>query len=265
MDSQFGMKELYDVNLKATYPMKINNRDIEIGEIIARFDKIQLANFNEIKNRSQASGGFENQTRIVWESTKEVDLNFTQGIFSETQFALLSNSHILNYKEDQDIIYITNRIERVSDAEGLVSLDEKKPYAQNLFVYDKESGEKYSDIEIISNTQINIKQDSKDVIIDYQYQYTGGATDIIIGRSLVNGFLFFEGKTRIKDDITGRTRTGIIQIPKLKLVSDLSMRLGRGANPIIANFEAIGYPIGGKASKKVMEIFFLNDDIDIEI
>ena len=46
---QFSMKELYDVSLKSTYPMRIGNRTIEPGEKIAVFDKIQLANFNEIK------------------------------------------------------------------------------------------------------------------------------------------------------------------------------------------------------------------------
>ena len=55
-----------------------------------------------------------------------------------------------------------------------------------------------------------------------------------------------------------------LTIPRLKLVSDLSMRLGREANPIVANFRAVGYPVGGKGDKKVMEIFFLNDDIDNE-
>lgn len=262
MDNQFGMKELYEVVLKATYPMKINDRTIETGEIITEFDKIQLANFNEIKSRVQASGGFDNRALVTWESTKEVDLNFTQGIFSKVQFGLLSNSHLLEYKEDVDSILITVRLERMSDENGFIDLDEEKPYFQNLFVYDKNTGQKYTDIEIISDTQINIRQDSKEVIVDYQYKYTNGATDIIVGRNLVDGFMFLEGKTRIKDDVTGRTRTGIIQIPRLKLVSDLSMRLGREANPIVANFRAVGYPVGGKGDKKVMDIFFLNDDID---
>ena len=262
MDNQFGMKELYEVVFKATYPMKINDRTIETGEIITEFDKIQLANFNEIKSRVQASGGFDNRALVTWESTKEVDLNFTQGIFSKVQFGLLSNSHLLEYKEDADSILITVRLERMSDENGFIDLDEEKPYFQNLFIYDKNTGQKYTDVEIISDTQINIKQDSKEVIVDYQYKYMNGATDIIVGRNLVDGFMFLEGKTRIKDDVTGRTRTGIIQIPRLKLVSDLSMRLGREANPIVANFRAVGYPVGGKGDKKVMEIFFLNDDID---
>lgn len=258
----FSFKELYQVILKATYPIKINNKIIEAGEIITEFDKIQLANFDEIKTYISSTGGFDNRALVTWENTKEINLVFSQGIFSKTQFGLLSNSQLLEYQENTDDIFITVRLERISNEDGLIELDEEKPYAQNLFVYDKETGEKIIDIDIISNTQINIKKDSKEVIVDYQYKYTNGATNIVIGRSLIEGFVSFEGKTRIKDDITGQTKTGIIRIPKLKLVSSLSMQLGRDANPVVANFKAIGYPVGRRGEEKVMDLLFLNDDID---
>jgi hypothetical protein len=85
-----------------------------------------------------------------------------------------------------------------------------------------------------------------------------------VGQRLIEGFLSLEGKTRVKDDITGKTRTAILRIPRLKLVSDLSMRLGREAGPLLANFAAVGCPSLGK-DKKVMEMLFLNDDIDAEM
>jgi hypothetical protein len=43
--SNFGIKELYDVTLKATYTIEVGERRIEPGETIAAFDKIQIANF----------------------------------------------------------------------------------------------------------------------------------------------------------------------------------------------------------------------------
>lgn len=45
MEQEIGFKELYDVALKATYPIEISGREIEQGETVALFDKIQLANF----------------------------------------------------------------------------------------------------------------------------------------------------------------------------------------------------------------------------
>ena len=86
-----------------------------------------------------------------------------------------------------------------------------------------------------------------------------------IGQKLINGFLSLEGKTRVKDDITGKTHTAILRIPRLKLVSDLSMRLGREAGPLLANFSAIGVPNIASRDKKIMEMLFLSDDIDAEM
>jgi hypothetical protein len=56
---------------------------------------------------------------------------------------------------------------------------------------------------------------------------------MVVGRPLTNGYLSLSGKTRVKDEITGQVTTGIINIPKLKLMSDLSMRLGDNATPIM--------------------------------
>ena len=85
---------------------------------------------------------------------------------------------------------------------------------------------------------------------------------MIIGQELVKGYLSLEARTRVKDDITGHTKTGIIKIPQLKLMSDLSMRLGENAPPQMGTFKAIGYPVGSRGDSKVMEILFLEDDID---
>jgi hypothetical protein len=43
------------------------------------------------------------------------------------------------------------------------------------------------------------------------------------------------------------------------------MRLGREAGPLLANFAAVGYPDSECRDKKIMELLFLNDDIDAEM
>jgi hypothetical protein len=64
------------------------------------------------------------------------------------------------------------------------------------------------------------------VLVDYSYAYDKNTQIITIGQPLTTGFLTLSGRSRIKDDITGQTHTVILCIPKLKLMSDLSMRLG---------------------------------------
>ena len=50
MTTEFGLKELYEVVIRATYPIEVSGRIIEPGEAIAAFDRIQIANIQEIKN-----------------------------------------------------------------------------------------------------------------------------------------------------------------------------------------------------------------------
>ena len=69
-------------------------------------------------------------------------------------------------------------------------------------------------------------------------------------------------KTRLKDDVTGKTVTGIVHMPKVKLMSDFSIRLGNDAPPAVGHFAIVAYPTGSKGSEKVMEFISLNDDVD---
>lgn len=258
---QFSMKELYDVSLKSTYPMKIGNREIGIGEKIAVFDKIQLANFNEIKRYQTANGGFDNRARVFWEDTKEIQLNFSQGIFSKTQLSLMINAKMVSLEGERSNTLISIRELLESKENGEIEL---KHIPHNLFVYSAATSEKIQ-YEFVSEKTIKVPTSYSNFIIDYQYEYNNNVDKLIVGTQLTNGYLELEGKTRYKDDVTGHTHTGIIRIPKLKLMSNLSMRLGENAHPVVGNFSAIAVPTGGKGNKKVMEMFFLADDIDSDM
>ena len=48
-------------------------------------------------------------------------------------------------------------------------------------------------------------------------------------------------------------------------MSDLSMRLGRDATPIVGRLNAIALPVGDRSNKEVMSLLFLDDDIDSDL
>ena len=263
MNNEFGLKELSNITLKATYPIEVEGRVFEAGEVIARFDKIQLANFREITSRTTANGGKSNSALVVWEDTKEIQLNFTQGVFSKLQFALLSNSKLIKTAPGSKT-FLSAHYTGESDENGRIQLDKEK--VTNVFVYDAKTFDKIKPKSIdLERGVIVIANTYYDVEVDYQYEYSNEVSTMSVGQELIKGFLQLEGKTRVKDDITGKVRTAILRIPRLKLVSDLSMRLGREAGPLLANFSAIGYPTGEGRNKVVMEMLFLNDDIDAEM
>lgn len=261
MENEFSLKELYDVFLKTTYPMEIAGKQFEAGETICVFDKIQIASFNENKQIITAHGGFEDRDRVFWETSKNIDISFSQGIFNTLQFALLANAELI-YTAENSSIKIPMREDLESNADNLVRLSHS-PCGQ-MFTYNKKTGDKIV-LEQITETTFRAPGPYLEIICDYGYDYNDGAQMVTVGDRLIDGFLRLEGKTRVKDDITGNTRTGILEIPKLKLMSGLSMRLGKKANPVVANFRILALPIGDKGKTTVMNLFFLNNDIDSDM
>ena len=255
-----SFKVLENVHLKATYDIEVNGIRFNTGESIAIFDKIQLSNFNQIKEYVSARGGYGDRGHVFWETTKAIELSFSQGIFSSTQFGLLNNAKVISVVDEEPLL-ITYDDELESDEIGI--LRPTKTPVDQIFVYDKETGKK---IEVEpSGIHFKIRQPYKDVIMRYRYNYENGATVAKIGQQFLQGFLELEGKTRIKDDTSGLITTGIIKIPKLKLMSGLSMKLGSQANPVVGNFKAVCVPEGDRHSSYVAEFVFLNDDIDSDM
>ena len=261
MNNELSFKELYEVSIKATLPIEVSGTKIEAGETIASFDKIQIANFQEIKSIASANGGWGNRAHIFWETTKEVKISFSQGIFSKIQLALMTNAQLIN-NEGKQIIPINKREEFESDEHGKITIG--RTLQQPVFVYDKATGKKITDWTSTTDS-ILLNEAYKSVIVDYWYDYDNGCQTMTIGRPLTQGYLSLIGKMRVKDDITGKVKTGIIKIPKLRLMSDLSMRVGSDAIPQVGRLDAVAVPEGGRGQSKVMEIIFLNDDIDADM
>ena len=231
------------------------------GETIASFDKIQIANFQEIKNFASANGGFDNRSLIIWESTKEIKISFTQGIFSKIQLALMTNAQLIENKGDE-IVLLNERREYETDDEGKIIIE--RTLREPVFVYDKATGNKIENCKVDGNT-ILLDAPYQSIVADYWYEYYNGCTILSVGKPLTTGYFSLIGKMRVKDDITGKVKTGIIKIPKLRLMSDLSIRVGSDAIPQVGRLDAVAVPEGVRGQSKVMEIIFLNDDIDADM
>ena len=133
----FGsFKVLENVHLKATYDIEVNGIQFKTGETIAIFDKIQISNFNQIKDYVAARGGLDNRGHVFWETTRAIQFSFSQGIFSNTQFGLLTNSKVIKIDEEQPLL-ITFDGEIESDEIGILR-PTKQPVDQ-IFIYDKNS------------------------------------------------------------------------------------------------------------------------------
>ena len=258
---EFGLKELYDVTLRTLSELRIKDRTYSPGEVVALFDKIIISNFDENRKFITAHGGFDDRDLIWWETSRNLNLTFSQGIFSKTQFALMQNGKLFDLEDSTT--YISRREILESNEEGIVKTKDAISEKFAFFVYDTD----YKPIEfsLIDSNTISIEDSFKEVIVDFYTEYKKGSVLLRIGQQFTNGYFLLEGKTRVKDDITGQTKTGILIIPKLKLVSDLSMRLGQDATPLVGVFNGVACPVDDRGTKRVLDIILLEDDIDSDI
>ena len=76
-----------------------------------------------------------------------------------------------------------------------------------------------------------------------------------------------EGKFYSKDENEGINYTNLIYMPKVRVVSDINLRLGEKADPTMSVFNIIGMPEnrGTNADGLILEITRLDSDIDEEI
>lgn len=260
--NEFGFKELYDVTLRTTSPIWVKDREFQPGEVVALFDKVIISNFNENKKFVTAHGGFDDRDLIWWETSRSLTLTFTQGIFSKTQFAMMSGGKLFDLEDYTN--YISRREYLESNENGVITTKDAISEKFAFFVYDKED---YTPLEFTKTgeKELTITDAYKEVIVDYYTEYTNNSVLLRIGQQFTKGYFLLEGKTRVKDDITGQTRTGILIIPQLKLVSDLSMRLGQDAAPQVGTFSGVACPVENRGTKRVLDILLLEDDIDSDI
>jgi hypothetical protein len=107
----------------------------------------------------------------------------------------------------------------------------------------------------------------KEYLVDYYYEYGDEALIYVVQKERFNGLFTLEGKFYSKDENEGLNYTNIIYMPKVRVVSDINLRLGERADPAVSTFNIIGLPenVGGNKKSLIMEITRLNSDEDDSI
>lgn len=295
MDNFVGMKELYDVSLRLNAPLEIGNRKYDINETVLSFSTAEIAQIDESKRNIQATGGYHNSPLVNWEIDKEMRFAITHGVLSPTSWALLSNSKLeepniksVQFSEELQVIeegeycyvdlkYCPNSCECILGAQPNPCFEPLpmgrrpelllKPLPSSktkwIFVYDIESGKRIREFQIYRN-RIFFEKEVRKVLIDYTFNYEDKTKVIEVGNRLFNGFLRLTGKMSVKDEKSGEVTTVILEMPKIKLSSSLSMRLGKNyESSTVSDFFFTGYPDESRRreDQSVAYITFLNTEL----
>ena len=108
--------------------------------------------------------------------------------------------------------------------------------------------------------------ESKEYLIDYYFQYGKEALIYLIKKERFNGTFLLEGKFYTKDENDGLNSTNILTMPKVRVVSDINLRLGERADPTVSVFNIVAMPDRAEDSENLlMKIVRLDEDIDADI
>ena len=295
MDTFSGIKELYDVNIRLNNPIEFNGKKFKTNETLLVFKTAEIANISENTATRQARGGYHNNPLINWETDKSMDFAITHGVLSPVSWALLSNSKIdmpktksVSYNELLDVIeendycyvdlkYKPNHCNCIMGVQGN-PCNEPLPMGRRpelmlkplppskdkfIFVYDNANGERIDDSEIYQN-RLFFKSPHRRVYVDYTFEYEDKIKVIRVGDRLFNGFLSLSGKMSVKDETSGEVTTAILEIPKIKLSSSLTMRLGKNYDcSSVSDFYFTGYPDEDirREKQSVCKITFLDKEL----
>ena len=293
MEHFSGMKELYDVSIRLNNPVEIGKRKYDINEAILTFKTVEISTASESKRTVMAHGGYNDNPLIYWEVDKEMDFSITHGVLSPTSWAVLSNSQIKNpqfksvsYNETVEAIedekycyielkYIPNAIDGIIGAQPNPNFEPLpmgrrpelmlKPLPPSktkwIFCYDVETGLPIKQFQIYGN-KLFFQQSFRKVMVDYTFTYEDKIKVLEVGDRLFEGFLRLDGKMSVKDEISGEVTTAILELPKIKLSSSLSMRLGKNyESSTVSDFYITGYPEENKKNGSVARITFLDKEL----
>ena len=291
LDQYYGMQELYQVVLKAKTPMQFGSRYIQKDEPVLYFENVNISLLSQRNNPIMARGGWANLPQVVWEDRSDVTFTLSEGVVSSVGLSILFGANVAESKGKEDLLVRRRQGPFELDSNGCIELKhwptqkkDKKAfiykYARDVIqqkVYGKRvHGHIDPFDENIEIPYIKVYEDkecktqaSKDFeyVIQYYYEYPNNALIYRIQKQRFNGLFTLEGKFYSKDENEGINYTNLIYMPKVRVVSDINLRLGEKADPTMSVFNIIGMPEnrGTNTDGLILEITRLDSDIDEEI
>ena len=289
IDQYFGIKELSQACLRARDYMTFGKRKIEPGEPVLYFKHVNLSTLTQNSGVTMARGGWSNMPRVIWEDRSEVNFTLSEGVMSSLSMGILLSADVGEQHTSQPLyapmqegpMELDNRhriylkhwpVANAINKSFIFQFDrdaiQKKIYGKRITgIQDPFSNNDLPCLELYEDKELTEPADiDKKYLIDYYYAYEGESLEYSIRKERFNGLFTLEGKFYSKDENEGLSYTNLLRMPKVRVVSDINLRLGEGANPTVAVFDIIGVPEKTTTSNSlIVDIIRLDRDIDGEI
>ena len=271
---ELGIKDLETVCLKTREQVAFGNRVLDAGEPVLYFDNVQIALLSEQVTPTMARGGWGNKPLVIWEDRKETMFSFTNGTLNAISFNLLLNANILQ-EEFQEPLFMVEK-DLMADESGNVVLKYKPDMNHKFFAYVYDLGhmqEKITTIPEIDEksgpfgtkqiiAKFGEKYKEKNILCDYYFNYDKDVILYSMARERFTNLYSLEATFLMKDENDGLLHTGLLRMPKVRVVSNINLRMGERADPSVSTFNIIAIPESkGNRESVVCEVLYLDEDI----
>ena len=104
LDQYFGMKELYQVVLKAKTPMQFGSRYIQKDEPVLYFEHVNISLLSQHSNPIVARGGWANLPQVLWEDRSDVTFTLSEGVLSNVGLSILFSANVTEKKQREPLL-----------------------------------------------------------------------------------------------------------------------------------------------------------------
>lgn len=275
---EMGIKDLEHVVLKARDYIDIGSHTFEPGEPVLYFRNIQIALLSENTQVVAARGGFLNQPRVVWEDRSELTFQFSNGTLNPISLNMLLEAKML---DELDIKVPVQETLRAEDGKVYLSYIPEKSRKAFFKVFEAENIQhgfkltldKYEEVPGLDGVYAYLKYQNENkelipipddiiVVADYYFKPKNSALTYTMSRERKANLYSLEATFYLKDENDGLLHTGILEMPKVYITSNINLRMGERADPTVGTFRIVSMPENMEGyDSMVCRVTYLDDDI----
>ena len=258
-----GIKDLEHVVLKARDYITIGPYVFEPGEPVLYFKNIQIALLSENTQVVAARGGYLNQPRVIWEDRSDTTFQFSNGTLNPISLNLLLEANML---QRLDPIIPMQEIVEVVDGKAYLSQEMDKTKKRFYKVFDAENIQHNKKIEVESeegnlvifkNRTLNTT-----IVADYYFKPKKQPITYTMNRERKANLYTLEATFYLKDENDGLLHTGVLEMPKVYIMSNINLRMGERADPTVGTFRIVAMPENTDGyDSMVCRVTYLDEDI----
>ena len=267
---EMGIKDLEHVVLKAKDYMSLGGRVFEPGEPVLYFRNIQIALLSEDTRTIAARGGFLNQPRVVWEDRSETTFQFSNGTLNPLSFNLLLESNMAKQVNSSIPYQKVLDYELNDEGQAVIILPKEPDMTRPRFYYTFAAENLQKRVKPISEEGRKIILDwmpdtyanDFQVMVDYYYKPKISTITYTMDRERKANLYSLEATFYLKDENDGLLHTGILEMPKVYIMSNINLRMGERADPTVGTFRIVAMPENYDSYESmVWRVTYLDEDI----